>query len=176
MTKKQTKRILRIVFIIASISSLVFAPWILVKAWIIPLPDKVQEQVNEAIGYLKQGILSGWEMKSIKKNEYLKPLLKGEEWKSIKKDRLYLNLIPQLKQSLINGQISPYEFAGMDDWYHTTKYDRTRPTYGILDPPSQSNLSETNELRETLVDIQKKTGMNFICQIDGIKNDAQRGV
>ncbi len=47
MTKKQTKRILRIVFIIASIGSLYFVPWILVKAWILPLPDTVQEQLNE---------------------------------------------------------------------------------------------------------------------------------
>ncbi|MCJ8167045.1 beta-lactamase family protein [Pontibacter sp. E15-1] len=50
MRSKQTKRILRIVFIIASISSLAFVPWILVRAWILPLPDTVQEQVNEAIG------------------------------------------------------------------------------------------------------------------------------
>ena len=50
MTKKQIKRILKIVFIIASISSLWFVPWILVKAWVLPLPDTVQEQVNEAIG------------------------------------------------------------------------------------------------------------------------------
>ena len=47
MTKKQ---ILKIVFIIASISSLWLVPWILVKAWVLPLPDTVQEQVNEAIG------------------------------------------------------------------------------------------------------------------------------
>ncbi|OYT11814.1 MAG: serine hydrolase [Bacteroidetes bacterium 4572_112] len=50
MTKKQIKRILKIVFIIASISSLWLVPWILVKAWVLPLPDTVQEQVNEAIG------------------------------------------------------------------------------------------------------------------------------
>ena len=49
MTKKQIKPILRIVFIAASISSLWFVPWTLVKAWILPLPDTVQEQVNEAI-------------------------------------------------------------------------------------------------------------------------------
>lgn len=49
MTKKHAKRIFRIVFIIASITSLFFVPWILVKAWILPLPDTVQEQVNEAI-------------------------------------------------------------------------------------------------------------------------------
>ena len=57
MTKKQTKRILRIVFIIASISSLGFVPWILVKAWILPLPDTVQEQVNEAIGHGFDGMI-----------------------------------------------------------------------------------------------------------------------
>jgi len=49
MTKKQIKRILKLVFIIASISSLWFVPWVLVKAWVLPLPDTVQEQVNEAI-------------------------------------------------------------------------------------------------------------------------------
>ncbi len=48
MTKK-AKRILRIIFILLSISSLSLVPWILVKAWILPLPDTLQEQVNEAI-------------------------------------------------------------------------------------------------------------------------------
>jgi len=57
MMKKQTKRVLRIVFIIASISSLYFVPWILVKAWILPLPDTVQEQVNEAIGHGFDGMI-----------------------------------------------------------------------------------------------------------------------
>jgi D-alanyl-D-alanine carboxypeptidase len=63
MKKKQTKqprtlrRILRIVFIIASISSLFFVPWILVKAWILPLPDTVQEQVDEAIGHGLDGMI-----------------------------------------------------------------------------------------------------------------------
>ena len=49
MTKNKTKRLLKILFIVASISSLAFVPWILVKTWILPLPDTVQEQVNEAV-------------------------------------------------------------------------------------------------------------------------------
>jgi len=57
MTKEQTKLILRIVFIIASIISLAFVPWILLKAWILPLPDTVQEQVNEAIGHGFDGMI-----------------------------------------------------------------------------------------------------------------------
>ena len=53
----KTKRILRIIFIIVSITSLFYVPWILVKAWILPLPDTVQEQVNEAIGHGFDGII-----------------------------------------------------------------------------------------------------------------------
>jgi D-alanyl-D-alanine carboxypeptidase len=55
--KKRVKQILRIVFIMASISSLWLVPWILVKAWILPLPDTIQEQVNEAIGYGFEGMI-----------------------------------------------------------------------------------------------------------------------
>lgn len=57
MTKKKAKQILRILFIAASLGSLYFVPWILVKAWILPLPDSVQEQVNEAIGHGFDGMI-----------------------------------------------------------------------------------------------------------------------
>lgn len=57
MGKKQIKRILRIAFIAASIGSLYFVPWILVKSWILPLPDTVQEQVNQAIDHGFDGII-----------------------------------------------------------------------------------------------------------------------
>ena len=49
MKKKLIKRILKTGFIIASITSLFFVPWILVWAWILPLPDSIQEQLNEGI-------------------------------------------------------------------------------------------------------------------------------
>lgn len=54
---KQIKKILRILFIAASIGSLYFVPWILVKAWILPLPDTVQEQVDEAIDHGFDGMI-----------------------------------------------------------------------------------------------------------------------
>ena len=57
MKKKLTKRILRTIFILASISSLFFVPWILIWAWILPLPDTIQDQVNEAIGHGFDGII-----------------------------------------------------------------------------------------------------------------------
>lgn len=51
------KRILQIIFILASISSLYFVPWILVKAWILPLPDTVQEQLEQAIDHGFDGVV-----------------------------------------------------------------------------------------------------------------------
>ena len=37
--------------------SMFFVPWILVKAWILPLPDTVQEQVDEAFGHGFDGMI-----------------------------------------------------------------------------------------------------------------------
>ena len=51
------KRILRIIFILASIGSLYFVPWILVKAWILPLPNTVQEQLEEGIEHGFDGMI-----------------------------------------------------------------------------------------------------------------------
>ncbi len=57
MKKKQTKRLFQIVLIIASICSLWFVPWILVKGWLLPLPNTVQEQLDEAIGHGYDGMI-----------------------------------------------------------------------------------------------------------------------
>lgn len=51
------RTIFRIVFIMASIASLWFVPWILVKAWILPLPDSIQEQLDEAIDHGFDGMI-----------------------------------------------------------------------------------------------------------------------
>ncbi|MGB5275028.1 MAG: serine hydrolase domain-containing protein [Flavobacteriaceae bacterium] len=57
MSKKQTKRILRIVLLVGTITSLFFVPWLLLRVLLTPLPDTVQEQVNDAIGYELDGII-----------------------------------------------------------------------------------------------------------------------
>ncbi|CAN5389185.1 serine hydrolase domain-containing protein [soil metagenome] len=57
MKKKQIKRIFRIIFILASIGSLYFVPWILVKAWILPLPNTIQEQLDEGINHGFDGMI-----------------------------------------------------------------------------------------------------------------------
>ena len=58
MNKKQRNiLIIRILLFGATAISLFYVPWILVKAWILPLPETVQEQVDEAIGYGFDGMI-----------------------------------------------------------------------------------------------------------------------
>lgn len=57
MRTKKSKQLLRIVFIVGSIISLFFVPWILVKAWILPIPDSVQLQLDEAIDHGFDGVI-----------------------------------------------------------------------------------------------------------------------
>ncbi|WP_282031024.1 serine hydrolase domain-containing protein [Winogradskyella eximia] len=51
------KQILRIALFVGTIISLWFVPWILVKAWIVPLPDTVQEQVEQSLSYGFDGVI-----------------------------------------------------------------------------------------------------------------------
>ena len=54
---KPTVRLLRkIMPVIAIICSLVFIPWALVWAWLVPLLDSVQEQVDGAINHRMDGV------------------------------------------------------------------------------------------------------------------------
>ncbi len=57
MSKKRNKNIFRIILFTSTAISLYFVPWILVKAWILPLPNTVQEQVDEAIGHGFDGMI-----------------------------------------------------------------------------------------------------------------------
>lgn len=57
MTKKKSKRIIRILLFLGTIVSLYFVPWPIVKAWIVPLPKTVQEQVDKAANYGFDGII-----------------------------------------------------------------------------------------------------------------------
>jgi hypothetical protein len=89
-----------------------------------------------------------------------------------KKDTLYQYVRPKLIQAIKSGQMSPYEFALIDDWQKAVISNRTETGYGFLNPPIQSTISVTDdlrqkiglrtiELRNKLVDIEKRTGMDF---------------
>ena len=57
MKSKQRKNLFRVVLLAGTAISLFFVPWILVKAWILPLPDSVQAQVDEAISHGFDGMI-----------------------------------------------------------------------------------------------------------------------
>ncbi|MEK6481525.1 serine hydrolase domain-containing protein [Catalinimonas sp. 4WD22] len=57
MTKLKSKQILRIVLLLGTIASMFFVPWPILWAWILPLPDTVQEQVNEALDHGFEGVI-----------------------------------------------------------------------------------------------------------------------
>ncbi len=57
MNKKKTKIMLRALLITGTLGSMFFVPWILVKAWILPLPDSVQEQLDQAVNYGFEGVI-----------------------------------------------------------------------------------------------------------------------
>lgn len=90
----------------------------------------------------------------------------------VQNDTIYDFIKPKLIQAIQAGQISPYEFAMMDDWQIAVASDRTEPGYGFLNNPRQSTLMTTNklrtsiglrtiELRNKLVEVEKRTGINF---------------
>ncbi|WP_424961826.1 serine hydrolase domain-containing protein [Ekhidna sp.] len=77
---KKSKFIIRLVLLAGTVISLFFVPWLLVKAWILPLPDTVQEQLDEAVDHGFDGMIvyidqagqppkyfaSGWHNREVK--------------------------------------------------------------------------------------------------------------
>lgn len=57
MTKEKSILIIRILLLLGTIFSLYFVPWPIVKAWIMPLPKTIQEQVDKAADYGFDGII-----------------------------------------------------------------------------------------------------------------------
>ncbi|WP_421812602.1 serine hydrolase domain-containing protein [Flagellimonas sp.] len=54
---KKAKWTVRVLLLVGTLISLYFVPWLLVKAWILPLPDTIQEQADEAIDHGFDGII-----------------------------------------------------------------------------------------------------------------------
>ena len=57
MSKKTNKGIFKIILFLGSAISLYFVPWIVLWAWILPLPDSIQNQLNEAVDHGLDGIV-----------------------------------------------------------------------------------------------------------------------
>ncbi|GLX85285.1 serine-type D-Ala-D-Ala carboxypeptidase [Thalassotalea loyana] len=57
MSNNNVKLVFRVFLFSATAISLFFVPWVLVKAWILPLPDSVQAQVDDTIDYGFEGVI-----------------------------------------------------------------------------------------------------------------------
>ncbi|WP_018618682.1 hypothetical protein [Spirosoma luteum] len=88
------------------------------------------------------------------------------------KDTLYPHLKNSLQQAVLTGQMSPYEFAIIEDWYIAISSDHKEKSYGYLGALTETELVRANQLRsqiglrsvETrnkLIDIEQQTGMDF---------------
>ncbi|OMP29970.1 serine hydrolase [Mangrovimonas sp. DI 80] len=54
---KKAKWTVRTLLLVGTLISLYFVPWLLVKAWILPLPDTIQEQAEEVIDHGFDGMI-----------------------------------------------------------------------------------------------------------------------
>lgn len=87
-------------------------------------------------------------------------------------DSLYFELRPKLLAAINKGELSPQEFALMDEWRFATMTNPTEASYGFLEPPFSNHLSRTDslraaiglrnvKLRNQLVAVEDRTGMNL---------------
>lgn len=57
MPKKRSKRVIQVLLLTGTFISLFYVPWPIIWAWILPLPDTVQEQVDDALRHDFDGII-----------------------------------------------------------------------------------------------------------------------
>lgn len=89
------------------------------------------------------------------------------------RDTIYAQLKPKLLNSLKKGEISPYEFAQIEDWRIAALNDHELTSYGFLGAiPDDIVLETINKnrantglrsiyLRNELIDVENETGMNL---------------
>ncbi len=89
-----------------------------------------------------------------------------------KKDTMYQHLKPILLSAIGSGELSPFFFALVDDWFISVESNRETGSYGYVADLSEHDLTRSNQLRKEiglrtvethnlLIDIQEQTGMWF---------------
>jgi hypothetical protein len=92
--------------------------------------------------------------------------------KYVQKDTLYPALKPKLFDAIRKGEMSPNDYALIEDWYVGVKSNWKDGAYGYVTTLRVQEFSKSNALRQNiglcsietrnrLVDIQERTGMNF---------------
>ena len=89
-----------------------------------------------------------------------------------RKDTMYQHLKPILFSAIRRGELSPFHFAVINEWFITVESDRETKSYGYLVELGEHDLARSNQLRKEigirsvethnrLIDIQEQTGMKF---------------
>lgn len=90
-----------------------------------------------------------------------------------KADTLFDFVRPKLVEALDKGQISPFEFALIENWKVASESNHRKVSYGILGSTLDTETVKTAnslrskvglrsiELRNQLTDIEQETGINF---------------
>ncbi len=93
-----------------------------------------------------------------------------------KVDTLFDFVRPKLIKALDNGQISPFEFALIENWKIAAESNHSQASYGFLGPTLNSKTlisadslrnnigMRSIELRNQMVDLQEETGIDFYLQ------------
>lgn len=90
-------------------------------------------------------------------------------------DTIYNYMKPKLREAMKRGEMSPYEYALIDNWFIAVSTDRVEKSYGYIDGLTDEDISHSNQLRKNigarsietrnrLVDIQEKTGIDFYLE------------
>jgi hypothetical protein len=93
----------------------------------------------------------------------------------VRQDSLYPALRPLLLQAIASGDLSPGDFAVIEDWRIVVGSDHQQSAYGYLNPLHQRDIPQSDSLRAAiglpsvalrnqLVDVQHKTGINFYLE------------
>lgn len=87
-------------------------------------------------------------------------------------DQIYPTMKPLLQKAIKAGYLAPAEWALIDEWYRIVKQETDQAHYGFIKEPKVEELDYMNqlrasinlrsvELRNQLIDLEQKTGMDF---------------
>lgn len=132
-----------------------------------------ENQMKELIGILQRNGYPG--EKLIGNNYWMSTIISHHNSVSrdyVTQDTIYASIRPELVRAIQKGEMSPYEFALIEDWRKAVIKDDSQAGYGYLTQVKKASLQETNALRQSiglrsvalrnqLIAIEQKTGMNL---------------
>ena len=136
----------------------------------IPQSEQQLARLNEIInqyGYPGEKLIGNWTWMSTILSHH-----NSISTEYVRQDTIYPALKPRLTAAILAGELSPYDYAIIEDWYVAVKSDRKEAAFGYLNTLTEAELPKSNELRQNigmrsiairnrLVDIQAKTGIDF---------------